>query len=241
MTFSQRKPIKLNSRLVDLIMENHFILLMLEHFEIDFVVNNKTIENICLENNINPEIFIAIANLYNNNDPSHIINYTSNDIAFIIKVLKNTHLYYKQDKYPEIQHYIQNLNQNNTSAGIILLEKFFNEYFNEVIEHLDYEDNVAFPYFSKLLNGNQLKEYRIKKKGNFSVTTYQNHHTDIESKLADLKNLLLKHLILKYDLSLRRKLLFSLFELEFDLKVHSLIEENILIPMVKEIERGEHE
>ena len=32
------------------------------------------------------------------------------------------------------------------------------------------------------------------------------------------------------DLAIRRKLFFALYELEFDLYIHSLIEETILIP-----------
>ncbi|MDR2009591.1 MAG: hypothetical protein LBQ22_03830 [Bacteroidales bacterium] len=220
----------------DLIIENHSLLLLLEHFEIDFTVNNKTVEEICKENNINPEIFIAIGNIYNGYNPSKITNINNDDIHCILKMLKNTHQYYKQDKYPEIQEYVRELYENNNSAEIVLVEKFFNEYFTEVIEHLDYEDDIAFPYFSQLL------EIDMQNKNiDFSAYTYKEHHTDIESKLADLKNLLLKHLNLKNDLSLRRKLIFSLFELEFDLNVHSLIEEKLLIPMIQKIEKRKHE
>jgi regulator of cell morphogenesis and NO signaling len=229
--------IKPYRKLSDLILENHFILLMLEHFEIDFTVNQKTVEDICKENNINIEVFIAIANLYNNSTPTPINKYSKSDIASIIKILKNTHVYYKEDKYPEIRELIKQLSINNPSNEIKLIEKFFKEYFNEVIEHLDYEDNIAFPYFYKLINSQN--DYL--NSTDFSVKAYQNHHTDIESKLNDLKNLLLKHLNFRNSLPLRRKLLFSLFELEFDLTIHSLIEERILIPMAEELENKLYE
>ncbi len=93
-------------------------------------------------------------------------------------------------------------------------------------EHLDYEDNIAFPYFITLLK----KTEQPGKCERYSSTDYGEHHTDIELKLKDLKQLLLKYVNIENDLDLRRKLFFALYELEFDLYIHSLIEETILIP-----------
>jgi regulator of cell morphogenesis and NO signaling len=111
-----------------------------------------------------------------------------------------------------------------------MIEKFFADYFREVSEHLDYEEGIAFPYFRSLLQSKTTSPEPTGSK--FSGTEYLEHHTDIESKLADLKNLLLRHISLKSDPVNRRKLLFSLIELEYVLNIHSLIEETILIPLV---------
>ena len=70
----------------------------------------------------------------------------------------------------------------------------------------------------------------------YAVAEYQEHHNDIEEKLNDLKSLLIKYLPLKNDQSIRRNLLFRLFELEYDLNIHSQIEELILIPLVSKME-----
>ncbi|MBK7712374.1 MAG: hemerythrin domain-containing protein [Bacteroidales bacterium] len=145
--------------------------------------------------------------------------------------LNNSHHYYINEKYPEITAYIKELNASGQPKEMKLVEAFFNEYFEEVMEHLDYEGEMAFPYFSGLFENKQNSS-----SGKFSVNHYQNHHSDIESKLADLKNLLLQHIQIKNQGIVKRKLLYSLFELEFDLKIHSLIEEQILIPLVLSIE-----
>jgi regulator of cell morphogenesis and NO signaling len=123
------------------------------------------------------------------------------------------------------------LHEKHDTEDILLIEKFFNDYFEEVLEHLDYEESVVFPYICRLID-----EGKITGKNNFSANEYRDHHTDIETKLTDLKNLLLKHISLKDDFSLRRKFLFGLFELEFDLNIHSLIEDKILLPLVGKIE-----
>jgi regulator of cell morphogenesis and NO signaling len=217
----------------ELINENCSLLLLLEHLEIDFSVYDKTVAGLCKENSIDLSVFIVIGNLYNGFYPSKEEINSLNDISVIIKFLRNSHSYYKNDKYPEIQRYINKLHEKHNTEDIALIEKFFKDYFNEVMEHLDYEDKIAFPYFCRLIDSDASFN-----KSNFSVNEYREHHTDIETKLADLKNLLLKHIVIKNDLTIRRKFLYSLFELEFDLMIHSRIEEMILLPLVEKVEKG---
>lgn len=220
-----------------LIFENPDLLLLMEHFEMNFVVHEKTVKQLCATNSINEELFLLVANLYNGFPPTEQQNLTRDDLTAIIKFLKNSHNYYENEKYPEIKSCMEQLHTQNNSAEIELIGKFFDEYFNEVKEHLHYENRVAFPYFNKLLkNGADTKESQTEK---YSVNEYQEHHSDIESKLNDLKELLLKHVPVKNDRVLRRKIIRSLCELENDLNIHSTIEETILIPLVSKIESGE--
>lgn len=226
-----RTFIKPEMKVYDLIEENHNLLLMLQHFEIDFRVDDSTVKQLCDNEGISENLFIAVANLYNGFRPKNNPIETIEDLMLIVKFLRNSHTYYREDKYPQISNYIHQLQENNPGKELELLERFFNEYFTEVIEHLDYEDNVAFPYFVELINNQSASHKEI-----YSANVYKEHHTDIELKLKDLKSLLLKHITVSSDLTLRRKLLFSLFELEFDLYIHSLIEETILIPFGYQME-----
>ena len=218
-------------KMSDLIVENSRLLLLLEHFEIDFAVKDKSIKQICIENNIDLAVFLVFGNMYNGFYPDKNEINALNDISTIIRFLKNSHRFYKHDKYPELKSFLVQLHEKQDTEDILLVEKFFNDYFEEVLEHLDYEESIVFPYICRLID-----EGKIALKNNFSANESRDHHTDIETKLTDLKNLLLKHISLKNDFSLRRKFLFSLFELEFDLNVHSLIEEKILLPLVGKIE-----
>jgi len=226
--------IKPDIKMADLIFENPYQLLLLEHFGLDLVVQDKTVAQLCSENGINEKVFILFANLYNGFSPSANEEFDFKDIETIIGFLRNSHYYFKNDKYPEIQAYIKKLFTNNPSAEIGMIGKFFDNYFMEVSEHLDYEEGIAFPYFRSLLNSNGMESGS--EKSIFSGTEYLEHHTDIELKLADLKNLLLRHISLKNDPVNRRKLLFSLIELEYVLNIHSIIEETILIPLVLNLE-----
>jgi regulator of cell morphogenesis and NO signaling len=124
------------------------------------------------------------------------------------------------------------LNDNGENG---LVEQFFIEYFNEVKEHLDYENQVVFPYIINL-SGKLENAAPNHKQAHYSVKEYREHHNDIQEKLNDLKSLLIKYLPRQNDLPLRRKLLFMLSELEYDLDIHSRIEDRILIPLVAEME-----
>lgn len=223
-------------KMADLFFENPLLLLMMEHFDADFVVHDKTIEEVCAENNISKNVFVAFANLYNGFYQSVELNFSEQDVLCIIAFLRNTHQYYLNEKYPEIRSLIEQMYKKNETTEIKLIEKFFQEYFEEVVVHLDYEDKNAFPYFTELMK--QKKVTIAQQGGNFSADVYNDHHTDIEYKLDELKNLLLKHIPLKEDRTLRRKLLFSLFELEYDLNIHTIIESTILTPLIKKIEKS---
>lgn len=214
-----------------LVSENPLLLYLLEHLDIDLNVSDKTVEQLCRENEVDIQVFLIMANLYNGFVPGDRETDSVTHIPTIIKFLKNSHNFYKNDKYPEIKGYIGKLHEQNHSLDIQLIERFFDDYFEEVLEHFSYEDEAAFPYFASVGTGNP-------NPGRFSVNNYKDHHTDIESKLGDLRNLLLKHIRLNDPLNIRRKILLSLFELEFDLSIHSKIEELILSPLVARMEKG---
>jgi len=233
---SNRKYICPEMKMADLMLENPSLLLMLELFELDFIVHDKTVAQLCAANKISEEVFISFANLYNGFRPTGIENFSKSDIASIILYLRNSHIYYENEKYPEIHSYIDRLYLVNNSAEIKLIEKFFDEYFEEVKDHLAYENKVVFPYFDKLLKGTDSRNSKASD-SSFSVNEYREHHTDIESKLNDLKELLLKHIPVKNDRALRRKIIVGLLELENDLAIHSTIEETILIPLISELEK----
>jgi len=234
-TKKNKTIVQTKTKISDAIIANPYLMLMLEHFGVKLEVREKTIEQICNEYNISTKLFLTIVNLFNGIKPATISEYSFSEIKTILTYLKNCHYYYQNEKYPQIQHFIQQIYKVNNHAEILMIERFFNEYFKEVTEHLNYENTVVFPYVLNLNNIlAKLTSQNIQI--NYSVVEYKEHHNDIEEKLTDLKNLLIKYLPQKNDQQLRRQLLFSLFELEHDLKIHSQIEDTILIPLVEKME-----
>ncbi|MFU8844764.1 MAG: hypothetical protein ACNA7V_13255, partial [Bacteroidales bacterium] len=85
-------------KMADLIFENPALLLLMEHFELDFIVHDKTVAQICSENQISQAVFITFCNLYNGFYPNRHEQFTEKDIFTIIRFLKNSHTYYQADK-----------------------------------------------------------------------------------------------------------------------------------------------
>lgn len=226
----ENEIINRKSIISDIILNNHFIILVLERFGIKLGQQSKTVEMVCKENNICVEIFLTISNLHNNICYTPIISYKYSDIKTIIEYLENSHQYYSEEIFPEIIKDIHSLSEVNKMQGISMVEDFFNQYKKEVNKHFEYENDIAFPYMLNLLNNNN------NNKNSYSVKQYKEHHDDIEEKLDDLKRLLIQHLPQKNDRLERRKILFALFDLEQDLKIHAKIENDILIPFIEKVE-----
>jgi len=231
---TKKTYIKSEMKVAPLIFENPSLLMLLEHLRFDLVVHDHTVEQLSINHKVNPALFVTLCNLFNGFPSSGIAGLNRDDIPTIIFMLRNTHSYYVRMKYPEIKKLIDEVNAKNNAAEVKLVEIFFNNYFDEVIEHLDYEEKVVFPAICAKFGFPNPTCFSSTEK--YSMSVYRDHHTDIESKLSELKNLLLKYIPLAEDRVERRDLLLALFDLEFDLTMHSLIEETILIPLVKKYE-----
>ncbi|MDK2909241.1 MAG: regulator of cell morphosis and signaling [Bacteroidales bacterium] len=226
-----RLQITPNDKLISLIEANPYILLLIEYFRLPLIVGNHTVNSFCKENGINPTLFISIGSLYFRLPVPAGVTFSSHDLPWIVKFLKNSHQYYLNEKYLEVLRNIHEMYEANPAPEMAMVEKFFEDYMSEVREHLEYEEKAAFPYFLSLVE----KSSGIQP--SFSAKVYLDHHSDIETKLSDLKQLLLVHLPVSGDYKARRRTIQSLMELEFDINVHTNVEEQILVPLVIAIEK----
>lgn len=218
-------------KMADALLQNHLLIIILERFGISFGLEEKTIEEICKQYDLNIDIFLLIANLHVSISSFKEIQLNNNDIYKVVSYLKKSHEYYSKEVLPDISKRIKLLRENNNDLPLILIERFFNEYINEVNKHLKHEEITVYPYVLSLLDRNS-------KPNKYSIAEYKKHHDDIETKLDDLKNLLIRHLTENNDHKFRRNILFDLFRFEKDLVIHTIIEEQILIPQIERIENS---
>lgn len=219
------------TRLSEAVSENPFLLLLLQHLEISLPLQEKTLEQVASEQGIGTELFLTFVNLYG--DPGHSVDlfFTGAEVPAIIRYLRNSHRFYSEEVYPGITEIISRMSNDGETGEIMMIEQFFTEYLAEVRNHFDYEEQTVFPYIIHLhdrITGSD----QTRSGSDYSVAEYRDHHDDIEEKLDDLRNLLIEYLPLREGQPVRRRLLFKLHELEHDLKIHSRIEEQILIPLV---------
>lgn len=216
-----------NTKMSEAVSKNKYLLLVLERLGIRLGVGDKTIAEVCKEYDLNPNTFLIIANVYSKG--AFIINiadFDTSDIGILVNYLNNSHGYYINEKAENISRILKSKTQQSDDEYTKAIVKFFNNYVAEIKEHFNYEETIVFPHLLELINSENINPQKYNSK------LYKANHTDIEEKLSDFKNLLIKYIPSNYDNILKRNVLTELFELETDLNMHSLIEENILMPII---------
>lgn len=232
----QIKEILSSTNVAEAVIANDNLLLLFEHFGISIPVQSLNFGQLSKLYNIREELLLAFANLYNGKTSIGEIEFDAEDAEAIIKFIKTSHSFYAKQLFPEAQELINQMEELNTLREMKLVPMFFSDYFKEVLSHFDYENNTFHPYVQHLIES--IKNNTNHEFGElYSVNDYQDNHDDIEDKLIDLKRLLVKYLPVDKDINVRRKLLMLLTQIQYDLKIHSYIEELILMPLTAKLEK----
>lgn len=242
-SMNKNLPFTTRTKMADVIHLDYHLIPIIGRFGIEYGFGNKTVVEVCEQQGINVWFFLEIINSYHNPlyfPKKQLRNFSA---ILIINYLTNTHNYYLEAKVPEIQEYIDDMEHKaskENQKNIVLLNDFFKKYKEELINHLKKEDNIVFPYILKLEEAMQSKELATimtEKIINESIENYERGHDNLEVKLSDLKNLIVKFMPPVLCKETCQRLLTELFRLETDLENHARIEEKVLIPKVKLIEQ----
>ncbi len=225
-----------NQRLVDALEINPLMLLVLERLGFYPGYQDKKLNELANEKEMNVEVLIMLLNLHADKNYKPDFELVFDDVDIIIEYLKNSHRLYTDQLYPVLRRSVQDLKNSNPLPEMKMVERFFEDYLKEACLHFDYENQTVFPYIRSLQECIRSGKGYCKTE-DYSVDVYKQHHDDIEEKLDDLKNLLIKHLPSGDDYPKRRRVIFDLFYLEHDLNVHTRIENEILVPLVERMEK----
>ncbi|HEX3005998.1 MAG TPA: hypothetical protein VHO90_00120 [Bacteroidales bacterium] len=229
--------------MADLVHLDYLFLNVLSRFGIHLGFADATVDEVCKEYNIDTNFFLDIANTYHFKDYFPQKQLQRYPVQPILQYLRNTHFYYINQKLPELEMLLNETirvcyKEEKTQQ---LLIRFFSGYSEQLTRHIDKEEKEVFPYvyWLEACQGNEIvSEEMTEKYKCYSIEHYRNTHDDIEEKLADLQNLIIKYLPPPDNLYACNKLLFEIFALENDINYHSRIEEKVLIPKSLEMEAG---
>jgi regulator of cell morphogenesis and NO signaling len=233
--------IEKDMKLADVIHHDFSLIPVINRFGIHLGFGDGTIEEICKEKNVNAEFFLTIINTYH--DPQyfpkkHLQSFHS---VTLIGYLKKAHEFYVEHKIPALKALIEKLIEESDSSQdtYMLAFNFFDEYQEELLSHIDSEEEVVYPYvfeLEKAIEKGKAPHELISRMENYSITDYEEEHDNVEEKLFDLKNLIIKYLPAPKNDTSGYRILQELFELEKDLREHARIEDMILVPKVEAME-----
>lgn len=220
-------------KMSSLISRNYTLLPVINRFGIRLGFKEKTIAEVCRENDINTDFFLAIVNTYTDENYFPEAELLSFSPVLLIDYLKNTHRYYIEYVLPKIEQLLNQvlLSCKDNCSSLKMISTFYQKYKAELLLHLQLEDEKVFPYIIDLY-----KHKRLSTNGS-SIEVIENEHTNVEVKLSDLKSLIIRHMPPNYDDNTMNEFLTALFQFENDLNDHARIEDHILITQVLEFEK----
>ena len=219
------------SRLSDLITAHPSLLTLLTRLGISLGFGDRSIADVCEQSGVDTSFFLLICNVYtfNNYVPS-TATILGTDMMGLVPYLERSHKYYVDKRLPHIERHLDAIAQKlNGRIGQVFIS-FFKEYKKEVVAHFVHEEKDVFPHILALLNGNQDTTY--------SIGEFLDSHSDIEGKLDDLLNIVFKYLPPQLDDDNVLDVVYDILMLSEDLKKHTFIEEKIMVPLVKHLEKA---
>jgi regulator of cell morphogenesis and NO signaling len=230
-------------KMAEVIHLNYQLLPILSRFGLHLGFGEKTIEQLCLEHGIDVNFFLIILNAYHDKNffpHRHLKGFPLN---LLISYLRKSHEYFLTVKIPLIEQLLDKLSPEGdvaTTGSLQLINRFFGEYCTELTEHIQREEDKVYPYafmveeafLSGIPGPGVLEGIR-----EYSIDDYESEHDNVEDKLNDLQNIILKYLPSTLDLNLCHTLLTEIFRLESDLNDHARIEDKVLVPKVKLMEK----
>ena len=219
-------------KMADLMNRDFTLSGVLERVGLCFGFGDETVEEVCAGAGVNTETFLLICNVYLAEDYSpsqETLNHI--DLRDVLRYLKLSHTYYQTIAVKALSKTLSELMAPCGDTYKMIIERFFSDYTEELSRHFEYEETVVFPYVEAMLDDDV--------KDDFSIGEYEQHHSDVQEKLDDLKKLIMTYLPQECDQQLIHAALSEIFTLETDLRKHTIIEDRILIPAVNHMEARE--
>ena len=194
-------------------------------------MGESSVAELCTQQGVSPDLFVMMCNIYTFADymPT-AAELKQLDIEQLLIYLSRSHKYYVESRIKPIEQQLKAITGHCSPSHSIVLQRFFSEYEQEVMHHFAYEEDTVFPYIRMLMACHTTQV-------EYDINTFKNNHSNIDDKLCDLKNILVKHLH-GTDMAVQTtELLFQIFSLEEDLSRHTFIEDVVLIPMVQHLEK----
>ncbi len=219
-----------NSKMAEIVLSNYKLLSLLPRFDISLGFGEKSVATLCSELDIDKHLFLMMCNVHT------FDNYTPSSeelrvlkLDHLVEYLSRSHSYYIEQRLSSIECKLSQIKGECMPMHYEIVVKFFDEYRSEVMRHFEYEDREVFPYICSLVTS----QTPI----NFNIEQYEKNHENIDDKLSDLKSIIIKYLPENVLSAERIEILNDIFLFEDDLEKHTRVEERILIPLVKYIER----
>ena len=218
-----------NMKVARLVEANYRLLGVLARVGIDGSFGEKTVSEVCIQSGLDPDTVILLCEVYTfpNFKPT-MDRLRRCHVGDILRYLHQSHDYYLNRALTAMETAITKLLEPCQQKQQDVVWNFFRGYKVELKNHFGFEEEEVIPYVQGLIIGQS--------RPGFSIDRFEENHSNIDEKLSDFKNLVMKSLPAVCDGEARVNLLVRIFALQEDLKCHTYIEDHVLVPMVRLLE-----
>ena len=190
-----------------------------------------TSRNLKSVNGISPGLFSILCEIYTSDNPQvDLGKLDTSDVPVLLRILRNTHRHYLEASIVAIHDNVHRMTQLSTPENSAVINRFFDDYENDIKSHIHFEEKVVFKYIEGLLKG--------ERDSRFSVGMLRDMHNDAEDKLTDFKNIVMSHLPDSDTSDARYEVLVGILNIEDAIRRHTVIEEKVLLPLAELLEKG---
>ncbi|MDU1904773.1 MAG: hemerythrin domain-containing protein [Dysgonomonas sp.] len=218
-------------KMSDMIDADYRLLLLLTRLQFSLGFGDKSVDAVCQQYGFDTDCFLFLANFQSNKAIMDNVEERFNQLPLepFLYYLQCSHDYFLKNRLPNIRRKLKLIFAEEEKELEELVLDFFDNYMEEVREHMEYENDTVFPYVQKLIKSTN--------KNSYSIDIFEERHNNIEEKMTDLKRILMKYVSGMKDQSLMVNILMELYMSEEELAAHTFIEDNLVIPRVKSIEK----
>lgn len=220
---------KATDKMSYVISNDYHLLQVMSRFGISLGFGEKTIYEVCRQNNVDVDTFLTVLNYVKDGAEKRQQRIDNISVENLLDYLKRTHKYFLDFLLPSIRFHLLNAidcSEKNEVAFLVL--KFFDEYVEEVRKHMEYEESTTFTFVKKILAG------EIVNLDNSHLLS--RHHESIENKLKELKNLFMQYYPAKENNERLNGVIISIYQCEEDMSIHCLVEDYIFSPAVRRLD-----
>lgn len=216
-------------KMSDLICENYPMVLVMSRFGIALGFGEKNIGEVCRQNGVDACTFLTVVNFLTEDVSAPVTDVNKClSIDALITYLHNAHDYFLNFRLPHLRRKLVEAIAECPKDVAFVIQNFFDEYAEEVNKHMSYEEKVVFPYVRDLLAG--------KKDPKYNISIFRKRHDQIEMKIVELKNILIKYYPGPGS-NLLNSVLFDIFATEQDLASHNHVEDYLFMPAILALEK----
>ena len=232
---------KKNSTIGQIVAEDYRTASIFQTFGLDFCCGgNRPVEQACSEKEIDVDkVMQALNQLEKTNPEQH--NYNNWSLDFLIDYIVNNHHKFSRNKLPEIGQYAKKVASVHGDRHPELQEIYyeFTKLHGEIINHLDREEQILFPYIKKLVEakekGQQPEKPDFGKAAN-PIAMMEDEHDDAGASMKKIRKLS-DNFTPPEDACTTYCLLYENLEAyEKDLHKHVHLENNLLFPKSLKLE-----